>query len=134
MLSAKVNGANEQDGETCLKMFQENSFVSLSLIWADSAYHRAFLKEGLAAVGIELSVVGGGIKGGYWVPKDKLGDFQPPPKTFQVQPRRWVVERSFAWLNRNRRLSKDYEYLTEVSESYMYIGMARILLKRIIKN
>lgn len=134
MLLAKVSGANEQDGDSCLKMFQENPIRSLSIIWADSAYRRAFLREGLATFGVELSIVGGGLKEGYWVHKEKLKEFHPPPKTFQVQPRRWVVERSFAWFNRNRRLSKDYEYLAEVSESYMYIGMARILLKRIIKN
>jgi len=115
-------------------MFQKNPLPSLSILWADSAYRRATLKEGLAIYNIELSIVGGGIKEGYWIPRDKLGEFQPPSKTFQVQPRRWVVERTFAWLNRNRRLSKDYEYLTEISESYMYIGMSKILLKRITKN
>jgi len=76
----------------------------------------------------------GEVKSGYWVQKDKIQEFEPPPKGFQVQPKRWVVERTFAWLNRNRRLSKDYEYLTEISESYLYIGMIRILLRRIIKN
>lgn len=80
-----------------------------------------------------MSVVGE-FKSGYWVHKDEIQDFTPPPKGFQVQPRRWVVERTFAWLNRNRRLSKDYEYLTEISESYLYIAMIRILLKRLIKN
>jgi putative transposase len=134
LLLAKVNEANKQDGESCLKMFQEKPFQSLSIIWADSAYRRAFLREFFATFGIELSIVGGGIKEGYWIEKEKLKELQPIPKTFQVQPRRWVVERTLAWLNRNRRLSKDYEYLTEVSESYMYAGMARILLKRMVKN
>ncbi len=85
-------------------------------------------------LGIELSIVGGGIKEGYWVHKDQSEEPKIPSKTFEVQPRRWVVERTFAWLNRNRRLSKDYEYLTEVSESYMYIGMVRLLLRRMTKN
>jgi putative transposase len=134
LLLAKVNGANEQDGESCLKMYQRRTLQSVSKMWADSAYRRAFLKEGLSSFGIELSIVGGGIKEGHWIHKDQLKEFQPLPKTFQVQPRRWVVERTFAWLNRNRRLSKDYEYLPEVSESYMYIGMARLLLRRMIKN
>jgi len=130
----KVNGANEQDGKSCLTIFQEKPKRSLSMIWADSAYRREFLKEGLAAFGVELSIVGGGIKEGYWVSKSKIEGFQPAPRVFSVQPRRWVVERTFAWLNRNRRLSKDYEYLTETSESYMYLGMAKILLRRIIKK
>jgi hypothetical protein len=93
----------------------------------------SLFKGGIGSLGITLSVIGG-IKEGYWVPKDKIQEFVMPPKTFQVQPRRWVVEPTFAWLNRNRRLSKDYEYLTEISESYMYIGMSRILLRRLIKN
>jgi putative transposase len=97
----------------------------------DGAYRRLFLREALAHLGIMLEVVGG-VKEGYWVPKDKIHEFELPLNTFQVQPRRWGVERSFAWLNRNRRLSKDYEYLTEISESY--IAMSRILLRRIIKN
>jgi putative transposase len=114
-------------------MITEISIKSLSLMWADGAYRRLFLREALSNLGITLEVIGG-VKGGYWVPKDQIHEFELPPKTFQVQPRRWVVERTFAWLNRNRRLSKDYEYLTEISESYMYIGMSRILLRRLIKN
>lgn len=115
-------------------MFKEKPIDSLSMIWADSAYRRAYLKEALAGRKIELSIVGGGIKEGFWVPKDKIMDFEITPKKFQVQPRRWVVERTFAWLNRNRRLSKDYEYLTDVSTSYLYLGMSRILLRRLIKK
>lgn len=129
-----MNGADQQDGESCLRMLQAKPLKSVSILWADSAYERRFLREGLSCCGIKLSIVGGGLKEGCWVHKDRIQDFQLRPKVFQVQPRRWVVERTFAWLNRNRRLSKDYEYLTEVSESYLYIGMARILLKRMIKN
>jgi putative transposase len=81
-----------------------------------------------------LSIVGGGLKEGLWIPKDQIMTVKIPPKKFQIQPRRWVVERTFAWLNRNRRLSKDYEYLTDVSESYLYLGMSRILLRRLIKK
>lgn len=44
---------------------------------------------------------------------------------FEVLPRRWVVERTFGWLGRYRRLSKDYELLPEVSESMVYAAMVR---------
>ena len=134
LLTARIDGANEQDGESFLKMFQENPINSLSIVWADSAYRRSYLKEALGAHQIEFSIVGGGLKEGFWVPKDEVKDMEIPPKKFQVQPRRWGLERTFAWLNRNRRLSKDYEYLTEVSASYLYLGMSKILLRRLVKN
>jgi len=48
-----------------------------------------------------------------------------------VLPHRWVVERTFAWLNQNRRLSKDYEELPSTSETFVYVAMMRLMLKRL---
>ena len=56
-----------------------------------------------------------------------------PPRVvprFAVVPRRWVVERTFAWLGRFRRLAKDYEYLPATSENAVYLAMSVILVRR----
>lgn len=79
---------------------------------------------------------------GQWVPHGDLSDLstvwftweriKPEPKTFRgVLPRRWVVERTFAWIGRSRRMSKDYEYLTKRSENMVYLVMIRLMLKRL---
>jgi putative transposase len=55
---------------------------------------------------------------------------RPEHSGFAVLPKRWVVERTFAWLGLNRRLSKDYEQLTTVSEAFVMLAMIRIMLRR----
>ncbi|WP_292853879.1 transposase [Nostoc sp. NMS8] len=51
--------------------------------------------------------------------------------TFQTTSKRWVVERTFGWLNWCRRLSKDYERLPKTSETFIYIAMIRIMVRRL---
>ena len=52
-------------------------------------------------------------------------------KKFKVLPHRWIVERTFAWLGRYHRLSKDYEFLTETSETFIKIAMIHIMVRRL---
>jgi transposase len=74
----------------------------------------------------------------YWVPKDIPPDqidwsqYLPPPG-FHVIPRRWVVERTFAWFSHNRRLSRDYERLCATSEAWIYLTMIRLMLRRLAR-
>ena len=56
---------------------------------------------------------------------------KPESHHFEVLPRRWVVKRTLAWLSRCRRLSKDYEELTESSEAWVHIAMVHLMLKRL---
>ena len=62
-----------------------------------------------------------------------LPDHEPPeiPVGFQILPWRWLVERTFAWLGRSRRLSKDYEFLPATSEATIYLAMIRLMLRRL---
>ena len=57
-----------------------------------------------------------------------------PPKGFQVLPRRWVVERTFSWIEHNRRMSKDYERLPETSEAFIYVAMSRLMARRLARS
>ena len=52
-------------------------------------------------------------------------------KGFHVQPKRWIVERTFGWLNRFRRLSKDYEQRPKMSENFVYLSMIHLMLNRL---
>jgi putative transposase len=56
-----------------------------------------------------------------------------PPLGFRVLPRRWVVERTFAWQSQQRRLSKDYERLCATSEAWIYLTMIRLMLRRLAR-
>lgn len=56
------------------------------------------------------------------------------PSSFVPQPVRWVVERTFAWLGKYRRLSKDYEALPQVSEAFIYLASIHILVRRLARS
>lgn len=96
--------------------------------WVDSAYRglKDWVKETL---GWDLEVVRHPWSSPMWLPPGA----EPPerPAGFRVLPRRWVVERTFAWLGRNRRLAKDYEALAETEETWLYVGMMRLMLRRL---
>jgi putative transposase len=71
-----------------------------------------------------------------WMHEGVKVDWQKllPPKGFVVLPRRWVVERSFAWISHNRRMSKDYERLCASGEAFVYAAMSRLMLRRLARS
>ncbi len=90
-------------------------FPRLRLIWADGGYAGQLIDWAREVGGWLLEIVPR--------PTEQRG--------FQVLPRRWVVERTFAWLGRCRRLSKDYEALPESSEARIQIAMIHLMLRRL---
>ncbi len=101
----------------------------LELIWADSAYIGPLQAWVRQTCGWHLAIVERPGGRGWWLPADQ----EPPPRLpgFQLLPRRWVVERTIAWIGRNRRMSKDYEFLPATSEAWVYLSMVRVMLKRL---
>ncbi len=54
------------------------------------------------------------------------------PKPFL--PKRWIVERTFSWIDQNRRMSKDYERLPESAEAFIYVAMSRFMARRLVRS
>jgi putative transposase len=106
-------------------------YEQLQHIWADMAYRDQRLRAWVAeACGWTLEIVKP-------PPRRVLvaGDVEPTPRSpFTVLPRRWMVERTIAWIGRYRRLSKEYEYLPESSETLIYLAMSRLMLRRLVRQ
>jgi len=71
-----------------------------------------------------------------WAKEGKEVDWQRlmPPRGFRVLPRRrWVVERTFAWISHNRRMAKDYERLCATGEAFVYVAMTRLMVRRLAR-
>ena len=71
-----------------------------------------------------------------WAKEGEKIDWQRllPRRGFEVLPRRWVVERTFAWICHNRRMSKDYERLCATSEAFVYVAMTRLMVRRLARG
>lgn len=111
-------GVSDSAGARLLLTKITGLFPRLTRIWADGTYRGTLLDWAL-----EL---------GAWIIDIVTKD--PDCPGFQVVPRRWVVERTFAWLGRFRRLSKDYEYLPASSEAMIYLAMIRLMVARLAKT
>lgn len=118
LIALCVHPANVQDydGAKEVLLRAKKRFPRLKLVWADSAYGRNYLPEwALIACSLVIEVVKRAAR--------TVG--------FVVLPRRWVVERTFAWLGRNRRLSRDYERSASVSETMIHVALTKLMLKRL---
>jgi putative transposase len=138
VLKTYVHAASESDTQGGQGLLADITaqFPRLAHLWTDTGYKKAFTEWVIENLGWTVECVKRLVEpqGDYaQVIKDFLGEevyAQRYPKGFQLLPRRWVVERTFAWLDRQRRLSKEYELLPETSQAWIYLASARILWKR----
>jgi putative transposase len=120
LLRCVVHPANVQDRDGAKLVLKElaEHFPRLRRVWADGGYAGQLVEQAK--------------EWGKWVleivkrPENLQG--------FQVLPHRWIVERTFAWLGRFRRLSKDYEALAETSETMIRLAMIRLMLRRLAER
>jgi len=117
-LAVGSSSSGDRDGLRVLLYRFRSAFLKLKLLWSDQGYNGGEMRDDLMELAVRQEVIGG-------IRAKGLG--------FQVEPKRWIVERTFAWLGRYRRLSKDYEYLPTTSEAMIYLSMTRLMLKRIVR-
>ena len=117
ILAVVVHAADiqDRDGAKLVLTKLTGRFARLPLIWADGGYAGKLIEWTSSFGNWVLEIV-------------KRSD---DVKGFVVLPKRWVVERTLGWLGRYRRLSKDYEELTETSESMIYLAMINLMTRRL---
>ena len=119
LLAVAVTGAGVSDpagAKLLCRQLTPDRFPRLALVWADGKDHNDDLYARMTGrVAWEIAVVS-----------------RPPgEKGWVGLPRRWVAERTYAWLGRDRANSKDYERCNRSSEGMMYAGMTRLMLNRL---
>jgi transposase len=119
LLALRVTAANAQDRDQVAELadaVQAATGEAVEVVFVDQGYSGARPRQEAAARGIELVVVA--------LPTAKRG--------FVLLPRRWVVERSFAWTSRFRRLARDYERLPETLAGLHFVAFACLMLHRVL--
>ena len=121
ILKVRVHAANVQDRDGAALVLDQidEPLAKLELIWADGGYAgdklAGWMVGRFGERPLRLEIV-------------RRSDTQ---KGFVVLPRRWVVERTFGWLNNFRRLSKDYEFRTDSSEAFIFLAASLLLIARL---
>ena len=133
VLNAVVHPADvaDRDGARLVlaPSVEEDRLPRLKHLWADAGYRGAGLREWITErLGLSMEIVQRRRRW-VWVPNDV--EPEPLPEGFEVIKRRWVAERTFAWITRNRRMSRDYEFLAQTTEALVYLSMIRLMLKRL---
>ena len=120
LLAVVVHAASLQDRDGAKLVFEKikGQCSRLRIIWADGAYAGQLVEWVKNVCGWLLEIV----------KRNQV------VKGFQLLPHRWVVERTFGWFGRYRRLSKDYEFQTDTSENMILIAMIQLMVHRLTQN
>ena len=112
-------GIQDRDGAALVLDRIRARFPWLELVWADGGYNARQVDAAVAAMpGLKLEIV------------KRTDDM----KGFVVLPRRWVVERTFSWFGRNRRLAKDYENLADTLAAFVTLASIQLALRRLARR
>lgn len=119
MLHAVVHKADIQDRDGGLLVLETlfGMFPFLKKLFADGGYQGPQFQKALARILPQI--------------KTEIIKRSDRAKGFEILPRRWVVERTFAWLNRCRRLAKDWENLTRNALAFLRLASIRLMLRRL---
>ena len=117
LLAVHVHSADIQDRDGAKPTLDKLKalYPLLTIILADGGYRGKLIEWVEEQLGLKLEIV-------------KRNDDM---KGFEILPWRWIVERTLAWINRNRRMSKDFERLPETTESWIYLSMFSLMSKRL---
>ena len=147
VLKAKIHSAKvpDEDGIRLLLDPMRDHLRRLSHLWVDAGYQGRGGRWVEEVMGLSVEVVRKPKKpvseevaktwAAEWAKEGKEVNWQRlmPPKGFRVLPRRWVVERTFAWISHNRRMAKDYERLCATGEAFVYAAMTRLMVRRLAR-
>jgi transposase len=104
LVAVYVTAANTQDRDAARTLLEYAALTGIGQVWADSGYHGEVIAWAAATLAVTIAIV----------------ERQPGVKGFQVLPRRWVVERTLAWITRRRRCARDYERLPDHHETTVH--------------
>ena len=112
-----MHAADEQDRDAADALLYDlkREQPTLLWVWADQGYAGELVRWAKEVLGVTLEIV----------------KRVPDAPGFVLQAKRWIVERTIAWICRNRRMTKDYEERAETTEAWMYLAMIRLMLRRL---
>ena len=129
-IQVQAGSVQERDGGPPVIAEAKRRDPRLALVWGDSGFTGRCVEIVQQESGIALEIVKRPNEGDLkqWAPEGTIPELVTP--AFKVLPWRWVVERTFGWLGRYRRLSKDYEATVKSSIAWMHIAFIRLLTQR----